>query len=54
VLYDKETGSLWYPDTNGLKGIQGHFFKRILPRRPSEDTRWNTWKRNHPDSKILK
>ena len=53
VLYDKETGSLWYPYKKGLMGIQGIHFQRWLPILPSEDTRWQRWKARHPDSLIL-
>ncbi|RLC06102.1 MAG: hypothetical protein DRH90_04315 [Deltaproteobacteria bacterium] len=31
VLYDKETGTLWYPKKKGLMRIQGVFFKRSPP-----------------------
>jgi hypothetical protein len=54
VLYDKETGTLWYPYEKGLMGIQGQYFKRWLPRVSSKDTRWKDWVGKHPDSKILK
>lgn len=53
VLYDRETGSLWYPYDKGLMGIQGIYFQRWLPKLPSEDTRWKSWKARHPDSQIL-
>jgi hypothetical protein len=53
-LYDRETGSLWYPYKEGLMSIQGKYFKRWLPKIPSEDTRWGKWKEEHPDSQILK
>jgi hypothetical protein len=54
VLYDKETGSLWYPYRNGLKGIQGVYFKRELPMLYFEDTRWEKWQKKHPTSRIMK
>lgn len=54
VLYDRETGTLWYPDRKGLKGIQGRFFGRLLPKIPSEDTQWKKWIKKYPGSKILK
>ena len=54
VLYDKETGSLWYPFDDGLMSIQGVYFKRRLPEISSEDTRWQDWVEKHPNSKILK
>ena len=54
VLYDKETNTLWYPYEDGLKGIQGHYFERWLPELNSEDTEWDEWHDDHPDSRILK
>lgn len=54
VLYDKETGSLWYPYRKGLMAIQGVYFKRWLPKRSSEDTEWQKWREDHADSMILK
>ncbi|MBW1900425.1 MAG: DUF3179 domain-containing protein [Deltaproteobacteria bacterium] len=53
VLYDKETGSLWYPFEKGLMSIQGKFFKRRLPKIPFEDTIWRDWIKKHPESSIL-
>jgi hypothetical protein len=53
VLYDKETGTLWYPYRKGLKGIQGKYFQRWLEKRPFEDTRWEKWKTTHPGSRIV-
>lgn len=54
VLYDKETGSLWYPNDDGLMSIQGVYFKRQLPGLTFEDTKWKEWVKKHPHSKILK
>lgn len=54
VLYDKETGSLWYPDKDGLKGIQGAYFERQLPMLDFEDTRWEKWHKKHPQSRIMR
>jgi len=54
VLYDKETGSLWYPYKKGLMGIQGVYFKRWLEKRPSEDTDWKKWLKRFPETQILK
>ncbi len=54
VLYDRETETLWYPDDKGLKGIQGKYFGRVLPKLDAEDTNWGEWRRRHPDSRILK
>ncbi len=54
VLYDKETKTLWYPYRNGLMGIQGKYFKRVLPKLESNDTTWGNWQESHPKSLILK
>jgi Protein of unknown function (DUF3179) len=54
VLYDKETGSLWFPDDDGLLGIQGEYFMKRLPKVLFEDTVWRKWLRKNPESKILK
>jgi len=54
VLYDKETGSLWYPKNGGLIGIQGEYFKRVLPEIESSDTRWSKWKKKHPSTRLMK
>jgi hypothetical protein len=54
VLYDKETGSLWYPFKKGLEGIQGVYFNRRLPMLDSDDTRWGKWLEKHPQSRIMK
>jgi hypothetical protein len=54
VLYDKETGSLWYPFSDGLMSIQGVYFKRRLQEVSSEDTRWKDWVQKHPESRVVK
>jgi hypothetical protein len=53
VLYDRETGTLWYPYRKGLMGIQGEYFKQWLPKLSSTDTSWKKWFKKFPDSKIL-
>jgi len=53
VLYDRETNSLWYPYPEGLKGIQGVYFERWLPKIASDDTPWREWQAKHPQSKIM-
>ena len=53
VLYDRETETLWYPYRRGLMGIQGQYFKRWLPKLPSEDTIWRKWKADHPETKVV-
>lgn len=52
VLYDKETGSLWYPNEKGLMGIQGHYFNRFLPEIKSEDTNLGQWVEKHPQTRV--
>ena len=54
VLVDGETGTLWYPDKNGLKGIQGVYLNRRLPEIQSTDTRWSEWKNAYPQTKVMK
>jgi hypothetical protein len=54
VLYDRETGTMWYPYRKGLKGIQGTHFEKWLPKVPSMDTQLRKWLKKYPDSKILK
>ena len=54
VLTDRETGTLWYPDREGLKGIQGIYFGRLLPKVDSEDTSWRNWRKEHPNSAVIK
>jgi hypothetical protein len=54
VLYDKETGTLWYPYRKGLMGIQGVHFKRWLPKIRSVDTKLSEWVERHPDTKLMK
>lgn len=52
VLYDKETGSLWYPIEKGLKSIQGPYFNRLLPEIKSEDTNLGQWVVKHPHTRV--
>jgi len=54
VLYDKETGSLWYPGNKGLMGIQGVYFKRWLPEIGSVREGWQNWHKDHPETKLMK
>ena len=55
VLYDYETESLWYhlPGENGLTCIGGAWADRKLTELHSVLTRWNLWKAEFPDSKVL-
>jgi hypothetical protein len=54
VLFDKETGTLWYPYTEGLMGIQGKYFKKWLKTVPARDMTWEKWHKKHPDTKLLR
>jgi hypothetical protein len=54
VLFDRETGTLWYPYTEGLMGIQGKYFKKWLKEILSKDTIWKQWQKKHPDTKLLR
>lgn len=54
VLYDKETGSLWYPYPEGLMAIQGPYFRRRLPEIPSEDTALGPWIEANPDTLLMR
>ena len=56
VLYDYETESMWYhlEGDNGITGITGVYADQRLSEFESTFTRWNRWKQDHPDSKILK
>ena len=55
VLYDKETGTLWYPlpETRGLTGISGPHKDRFLPELKSTRTRWHQWYKQHPETKFM-
>ena len=56
VLFDYETESMWYhlPGEDGLTCISGAYADRKLPELRSVATRWDRWKADFPDSKILK
>jgi len=54
VLYDKETGSLWYPGKKELMGIQGIYFKQRLPEIDSVKDTWQNWRKQHPDTRLMK
>jgi Protein of unknown function (DUF3179) len=54
VLYDRESGTLWYPYRNGLEGIQGIHAGRKLKKLPARDLRWKDWVKQHPETKILR
>ena len=55
VLFDYETESLWYhlPGEGGLTCIGGAYADRKLTELHSVLTRWNRWKAEFPDSRVL-
>ena len=54
VLYDHETESLWYPkNSKGLTCIAGEYADRFLPEVPFVRMRWNKWRVQNPDTKIM-
>lgn len=56
VLYDRETGSLWYPypDDGGLRAIAGPLEGRVLKAQRGTSASWADWSRDHPDTLVLK
>lgn len=56
VLYDEETGTLWYPfpGKDGLTGISGPLQDRVLPSLPSDRTRLDRWQEANPDAKHMR
>ncbi len=55
VLYDYETGSLWYhlEGTDGLTCIGGFYRDRHLQEYPATFIRWNQWKKRYPHTKLV-
>ena len=57
VLWDRETGTLWYPfnrdGQRGLTGIAGPLQDRFLPELASTRASWKDWHRQHPESKFM-
>ncbi len=55
VLYDQETGTLWYPlpGTRGLTGISGPHRDRHLPEFRSKRASWQQWRQEHPQTKFM-
>jgi hypothetical protein len=56
VLYDYETGSLWYPleGTEGLTCINGFYADIKLKEIASSRILGNEWIEDHPGSQFLK
>ncbi len=48
------SGILCLPYAKGLMGIQRDYFKRWLPKLPSDDTTWGEWRKRHPSSGLLR
>jgi hypothetical protein len=58
VLWDYDTGSMWFPVTNGngetrLLCISGEYAGRKLQLFSHVETTWDKWKQSNPDTKIL-
>lgn len=55
VLYDSQTGSIWYPypEDGGLRAIDGPLEGRVLNVRGGELSSWRDWSRGHPGSLVL-
>jgi hypothetical protein len=55
VLYDGETGSLWYPypEDGGLRAIAGPLEGRVLTAQRGESSSWREWSQGHPESLVL-
>ena len=55
VLYDEETGTLWYPfpGEEGLRDIAGPLQDRFLPALESQRTRFGAWQRQYPDTRHM-
>jgi hypothetical protein len=56
VLYDRETGSLWfpYPEDGGLRAIAGPLENRVLKAQRGTAASWEDWSRDHPGTLVLK
>ena len=54
IVFDRETGTLWYPYEKRLMAIQGKYFKRWLPEISSKTMRWKEWINKYSKSAILK
>ena len=55
VLYDEETGTLWYPfpGKGGLTGIAGPLRDRFLPTLESRRTRFGQWREDNPGTRHM-
>jgi len=55
VLYDKESGSMWYPFHKQavLRCIAGPLADEVLKETPSVRTTWKKWHKKHPNSMVL-
>ncbi len=49
MLYDKETGTLWFPENNGLLGIQGVYLQDGLPQLKSSAVGFHMGKKQSRD-----
>jgi hypothetical protein len=55
VLYDHQTGSLWYPypQDAGLRSIAGPLEGHVLNSRSGQLSTWREWSAVHPDTLLL-
>ncbi len=55
VLFDWETGSLWYRLSGrpGLTAVDGPLVGHVLTPVPVERAAWRDWHARHPDSRVL-
>ena len=51
LLYDRETETLWSQILS--KGISGKLVNTSLKVIPSSHTSWQSWKKKHPNTKVL-
>ena len=55
IMYDEESGSTWLQETGAsIDGQrQGQCLTPMQPEQWKEQVRWDEWKREHPNSKVL-
>jgi hypothetical protein len=55
VMYDTVTGSHWLQETGrSIEGArEGQALRPMNPDEWNENVRWDEWKKQHPDTKVL-
>ena len=55
VMFDKKTGSEWVQETGkAISGSQkGECLTPLTDKQCTRNVRWDVWKKDHPDSKVL-